>query len=176
MTDAELNAELKQATERLAEQVATLSLALQTVNHLQRRQLDTDQRLAKVADESVTKTEFAQSVEDNTFRVGVARKDAQRRLRIFAISAACVSLLVSLGAVGFAYKVNRDRLNEQQSQRVALCRSTNAERSEAATREREYFAPKLVAEQHNPHADPVLASILQALAHSQPDLVACPTP
>lgn len=176
MTDAELNAELKHATERLAEQVATLSLALQTVNHLQQRQLDTDQRLAKVADESVTKTEFAQSVEDNTFRVGVARKDAQRRLRIFAISAACIALLISLGAVGFAYKINHDRIDGQQSQRRASCKATNDARMDAAAKERKYFAPKLVAEQHNPHADPVLVSILQALAHSQPDLVACPKP
>lgn len=178
------NLDLRLATERLAEQVSALSGALQAVNSLQERQQELERKAsaaqqvaAEAKAESVQTTETINtSIKDLATRTAIQRALAQRRLRIFAITTAVVALLIALGAVGFAFKVNRDRINDQQTSRAKLCVQGNQQRIEAAQKERQYFAPKLAAERVRPNADPTLVSILESLANAQPQLLACPKP
>lgn len=176
---------LRTATERLAEQVSTLSLALKTVNTLQVRQQEIDDKASHavalaettkrdVSENAVSKHELANVVSSAEARQMLQRALTQRRLRIFAISASVTAVLISLAAAALAYVVNNDAIRRQQSSRHDFCVSQNQQRVEGAKRSHEYFTPKLAELDAEPHPDPVLKSILQALASQQPQLAKCP--
>lgn len=158
---------LREATLRLSDQVATLSLALQTVNHLQARQLDTDRKV------DVNRGEAQTAVRDLAKDTVTQRALTQRRLRIFAIGTAIVSFAISVAAMVVLYVVVQHQTDDQHQQRLALCHQRNDDAVSTARKTRDYFGPKLHAEQQNPNADPVLLSILGALAATQPQTVVC---
>lgn len=166
--------ELQAATERLVEQVGTLSQALQAVSAVQVRQQETVEQAAElaraaredVAENAVSRHEFHASVSASATTEAEAREQQQRRLRIFAISAACVAVVISLVALGGVYWTI-------QHQRIALCTQRNHDAIKNAKLARDYFRPKLAQEQGNPKADPVMVGILQALANQQPEILHC---
>lgn len=143
------------ATERLSEEVSGLRNALKTF---------------------ATKGDVTNATESTTKQIDAAREKhleelvalrlriRRRTNRMFALTIAL--LVLAAGAVGYYNYTAHSTVHR-------LCEQRNKQAVETAQKTREYFAPKYEAEKSNPNVDPVLLSILQSLANSQPQTVGC---
>lgn len=169
--------ELERATESLVDQVASLSDALQSIGALQEQQLELQRQVTLVKEDvqenAVPKHEFEKAQAD----VIKGRQRLQTRIRVFAISMACLALVVSCATGWFSYWASQratDRAIEgEHKARLAVCQQRNADTLAGSARSKVFFAPYLAKEAHNPHADPVLVAILRAIAETPPQLLKC---
>lgn len=179
MTDSTANnaesiAELRIATDRLGDQVSTLSLALQTVNYLQEQQQRVDQEMMETRATAEEQRDLAghliNTLDDKASTLDLARLRKLNRRVWGMVGLGAFALIV---AVVSGYLANEHSIQAVARARVAICEQRNAQTLAASQRSHDYFAPKLATEEANPHADPVLVSILRALATAPPQLLKC---
>lgn len=168
---------LESATERLADQVAALSGALQAIGQLQEEQVELTRKVEAVKEDltenAVPKHEFTAAQAEGV----AARQRLQTRIRIFAIGTACLALIVSIAAGFVSYETSKAQAEQSfkdaQKARLALCTERNREAVLNTQKSKEFFAPYIVQEEHNPHGDPVLLAILKVIADTPPNLITC---
>jgi hypothetical protein len=152
--DIERLARLEDATTRLSDEVHALTGAVTTYA-----------TQGQIHDIEEILTEHEGQFESRAKALITLRLRIRRRTNVmFAIT--CVLLLVTSAFLWY-YVVHNT------NDRRAACRDRNHEVVMQSQQTRDFFTPKLAQEQANPHADPVLVSILRALVASKPTLVAC---
>lgn len=145
---------LQSATARLSEEVRALTEAVTTYA-----------TQGQIQDIEKTLADHETQFETRTKALVALRLRIRRRTNVmFAIT--CV-LLILTSALLWYYVAN------YQHDRQAACEERNHQLIVQNQQSRAYFVPKLAEEKANPHADPVLTSILETLASSKPTLIKC---
>lgn len=146
---------LSNATERLSDEVSGLQKAL--------TMFATKGDVTKATEE--TQGEIDKAREKHLEELVALRLRIRKRTnRAFALTV--VLLLLASGLLGYYTLSSHNTIHR-------LCQQRNAQSIDTAAKTRAYFGPKYAAEKNNPNADPVLLTILQSLATTQPKTVRC---
>lgn len=152
--DAQRLQRLEDATKRLGDETAGLTSALNT--YATRGQIEAIEGVLVAHDEKF---------ETRAKALIALRLRIRRRTNVmFTITL----LLLALTTVALLHYIHANN-----SERHRLCLQRNHDLITQSQQTRAFFGPKLAQEQRNPHADPVLVSILQTLANSKPQTINC---
>lgn len=152
--DVERLSRLEGATTRLSDEVHSLTSAVTTYA-----------TKGQIHDIEAILAEHEEQFETRAKSLVTLRLRIRRRTNImFALT--CVLLIVTSAFLWY-YVVHYNH------ERRTACEDRNRQIAVQTQKSRDFFTPKLEQEQANPHSDPVLVSILQALVASKPTLVKC---
>ena len=168
--------ELKTGTQGLTEQVATLSVALQVVNQLQRNQQEIERRATDAAHAAkVLKEDVAENVVPKMTieKKWVEQAKTMKNLRNQVVGALAAAIIVALMIGATFYVVGHNQLTQFKGQRVAVCQASNQQKIAASEATRKQFQPFLLREQAEAHPDPVLVEILSGLTSTRPIITNC---
>lgn len=152
--DAERLGRLESATQRLSEETASLTTALNTYA-----------TQGQIQDIENVLSDHESRFEQRSKSLIALRLRIRRRTNVmFAITLVLLALTTFV-LVHYIHSLNAERHR--------LCVQRNHDAVVRSQQTRAYFGPKLAQEQSNPNADPVLVSILQTLANDKPQTINC---
>src|SRR5256885_14377078 len=145
-------ARLETATENLTDETAGLTSALESY-------------AGQIKSIESVLTDHETQFEERAKSLVKLRLRIRRRTNVmFAVT---VTLAIVMSGLLLYYVVHNNHMRRD------ACHQRNRDIVVQTQKSHEFFAPKLIQEQANPHADPVLVSILQSIVSSKPTLVKC---